>query len=62
MDRKANPVTATIPIVALTAMAGDKEEFLAAGCEGYIAKPIDTRTFTAQVRRHLPQASSPKAA
>ena len=61
---KANPATATIPIVALTApaMAGDRKELLAAGFEGYISKPIDTRTFTAQVRRHLPQQGSPKAA
>ena len=43
------------PIVALTAhaMRGDRERFLAGGCDGYIAKPIDTRTFVAEVRRFL---------
>lgn len=52
---KADPATAAIPIVAHTAhaMAGDKEAALAAGCEGYIAKPIDTRTFAGQVARFL---------
>ena len=39
------------PIVALTAhaMRGDRERFLAGGCDGYISKPISTRTFVADV-------------
>lgn len=47
-DLKAEPATAEIPIVALTAhaMRGDDEQALAAG---YISKPIDTRTFASQV-------------
>jgi CheY-like chemotaxis protein len=42
-------------VVALTAFAmrGDDQKALAAGCDGYITKPIDTRTFTAQVRAYL---------
>jgi CheY-like chemotaxis protein len=53
---KAEPATAHIPVIALTAlaMAGDRERSLAAGCNGYISKPIDTRTFASEVRKHLP--------
>ncbi len=52
---KADPELATIPVVALTAhaLAGDEEKALAAGCDGYIAKPIDVMHFVAQVRRFL---------
>jgi CheY-like chemotaxis protein len=54
-DLKAQPATAEIPIVALTAhaMRGDDEEALAAGCAGYISKPIDTRTFASEVGRFI---------
>jgi CheY-like chemotaxis protein len=52
---KADPSTASITIVAMTAhaMVGDKEEALAAGCAGYIPKPIDTRTLGDQVRAFM---------
>lgn len=49
------------PIVALTAhaMRGDRERFLAAGCDGYISKPIETRPFLDAVERFLePPAGS----
>jgi CheY-like chemotaxis protein len=54
-DLKSEPATAGIPIVALTAhaMRGDDQEALAAGCSGYISKPIDTRTFASEVGRFL---------
>ncbi|HUK55253.1 MAG TPA: HD domain-containing phosphohydrolase [Nitrospiria bacterium] len=44
-----------IPIVALTAnvMKGDRERTLTAGCDGYIAKPIDVSTFAGQVETFL---------
>jgi CheY-like chemotaxis protein len=53
---KSDPSTASIPIVALTAnaMPGDRERAFAAGCSGYISKPINTRTLSDQVREFLP--------
>ncbi|HKW72511.1 MAG TPA: response regulator [Candidatus Dormibacteraeota bacterium] len=55
---KADPATASIPVVALTAhaMSGDRQLAINAGCAGYISKPIDTRTFGAQVRQFLPSS------
>ncbi len=52
---KQDPATAAIPVVAMTAhvMMGDEAEAMAAGCAGYIAKPIDTRTLSHQVQRFL---------
>ena len=54
---KADPDTAGIKIVALTAnaMKGAKEEALLAGCAGYIAKPIDVRRFVRDVTELLRQ-------
>ena len=45
----------TVPIVALTAyaMVEDRKRALEAGCDGFISKPVDTRTFGAMVERHL---------
>ncbi len=44
-----------IPIVAVTsyAMPGDRERCLAAGCDGYIEKPINPETFVAEIERFL---------
>jgi CheY-like chemotaxis protein len=54
-ELKADPKTAAIPVIALTAhaMTGDREQTIAAGCTGYIAKPIDTRTLGKQIREIL---------
>ena len=54
-ELKANPQTAVIAIVAITAyaMKGDEEKALAAGCNGYITKPVDTRRLAQQIAHHL---------
>jgi len=58
---KADPRYRRIRIVALTAyaMKGDREKASDAGCEGYITKPIDTRTFADSVRRFMHTDSTP---
>jgi two-component system cell cycle response regulator DivK len=47
---------AQVPVIALTAHAlrGDRERFLAGGCDGYLSKPIEIRTFVGDVERFLP--------
>ena len=52
---RLDPAWNDVMIVALTAyaMKGDEESALAAGCDGYIAKPIDTRTFASLVRNYF---------
>jgi CheY-like chemotaxis protein len=52
---KADPDTRGIRIVALTAyaMKGDEERAFAAGCDGYVSKPIDTERLPDVVRSHV---------
>ena len=52
---RAEPETASIPVIALTsyAMKEDKEKFLAEGFDGYISKPIDKAAFIAVVLKIL---------
>lgn len=54
-DLKRDLRTRNIPVVALTAQAmrGDEEAAFAAGFNGYITKPINTRTLSTEVRRWL---------
>jgi two-component system cell cycle response regulator DivK len=52
-----------VPIVAVTsyAMAGDRERVLAAGCVGYIEKPINPATFVAEIKQYLPASRTVRA-
>jgi len=52
---KEQPATADIPVIAVTsyAMKGDREKALAAGCAGYVTKPIDKNTFIHEVAAHV---------
>ena len=54
-EMKTDARTKAIPILALTAhaMRGDRDRFLEAGCDGYISKPIDVKTFLTSVRQYL---------
>lgn len=50
---RAIPALRTTPIIAVTsyAMVGDREKSLAAGCTGYIEKPINPETFVSEIER-----------
>jgi CheY-like chemotaxis protein len=57
---KTDPATCHLVVVGLTAhaMKGDEELALNAGCDGYLTKPIDTRTFVATVNKFLAYANA----
>jgi CheY-like chemotaxis protein len=57
---RAEPATRHLVIIALTAhaMKGDEALALNAGCDGYLSKPIDTRTFANQVADFITSANS----
>jgi two-component system cell cycle response regulator DivK len=52
---KRDEATRAIPVIALTALAmkGDEERIRAAGCDGYIAKPLEYRNFLAAISAQL---------
>jgi len=52
---KANPATASIPIVAVSAMArpDDRETALAAGCDDFVRKPFELDDLEAVIRTYL---------
>lgn len=60
---KANPSTRGIVVVAVTAyaMKGDEQKALAAGFDGYVTKPIDTRELPGLVAEYLAKASASEA-
>lgn len=54
---KKDPATATIPVIALTALAmkGDQEKTHLAGCDAYLAKPVRHKELYATIALLLPQ-------
>jgi len=54
-ELKSDARLQNIPILALTAhaMRGDKDRFLQAGCDGYISKPIDIKTFIPSIQKYI---------
>ena len=52
---RSTPRFASLPILAMTAnvMHGDRERSLAAGCDGYIQKPIDIDILSMQIESHI---------
>ena len=60
---KADGATREIVIVALTAyaMKGDEERARAAGCDGYVSKPIDTRALPSVIARHIEVSGARRA-
>jgi two-component system cell cycle response regulator DivK len=56
---KGDAATRSIPVIALTALAmkGDEERIRAAGCDGYIAKPLAYKDFLAVISAHLATVS-----
>ena len=55
MALKKDPATRDIPVVAVTAhvMPGDEQKVRAAGCAGYVTKPIDVQALAGQLKAFL---------
>ncbi|MDE3077859.1 MAG: response regulator [Chloroflexota bacterium] len=57
---KASSATCNVPVIALTAfaMVGDEEKALAAGCDGYLTKPVSPQQLRAVTQRFLRQSNA----
>ncbi len=57
------PALDAVPVIAVTsyAMVGDREKSLAAGCDGYIEKPINPETFIAEIEQVATQKRQPNS-
>ncbi len=56
---RSSEIDGSIPVIAMTsyAMVGDREKMMAAGCNGYIEKPIDPEKVVSQIRRIIGEES-----
>lgn len=61
---KANDQLRHIRVIAVTAsaMRGDRERFLAAGCDDYISKPVQATELLSKIEQYLPGADRPDRA
>ena len=55
---RGSEIGSSIPVIAMTsyAMSGDREKLLAAGCDGYIEKPIDPERVISQIKSIIGEA------
>ena len=60
-ELKADPKTAYIPLLALTAhtLPGDRGRAFDSGCDGYISKPINLQSFTLDIAKALKTKNTP---
>ncbi len=56
---RSSEIDGDIPVIAVTsyAMVGDREKMMAAGCNGYIEKPIDPEKIIGQIREIIGEKS-----
>jgi len=57
---KGDPVTKAIPVIAVTAytMSSDRRMALNAGCDGFIAKPMNVPEFIAEIEKFLGKSTT----